>query len=281
MKKTIFISILLLVIAVVTFGQVTDSTATVTYTFGDTLSKFFSKNLWTLIFVGFTILSEWLGQTGKVKEGSIYATILNWIGKFIKSKAPLVQTKKAKFMTDEQVKASKPGIIPKILILSLILSGIGFTASAQKTHPLRWYPFEKQSFSTLKSNESGYSKDSTLFFGASIAYDVFIKEMKSGDYSIGTMPGFGYGIKWNPKKNPFGTASLLSFDVFGETRLDKEITTNNEVTTTAKYFNIKFLPMIGILDWVHVGCGPLFKIGVNGNKSYTDWMFAISISKTL
>ena len=39
--------------------------------------------------------------------------------------------------------------------------------------------------------------------------------------------------------------------------------------------------MIGILDWVHVGYGPLFKVGVNGNKGYTDWMFAISISKTL
>jgi hypothetical protein len=186
-------------------------------------------------------------------------------------------------MTDDQLKTIKPGfgMIPKILLLGIILSGIGLIASAQKVHPLRWYPFEKKDNFALKSIQSGYSKDSALFFGASVAYDVFIKEIKSGDYNIGTMPGFGYGIKWNPKKNPFGTASLLSFDIFGETKLDKEIITGTEIPTTAKYFNIKLLPMIGILDWVHVGYGPLFKVGVNGNKGYTDWMFAISISKTL
>ena len=99
MKKRLifFFAFLLFVAGGIVIAQVTDTTAQVTYHFGDSLSKFLSKNLWTLIFVAFTIISEWLGQTGKVKEGSIYAVILNWIGKFIKSKGEVVASKKAKF----------------------------------------------------------------------------------------------------------------------------------------------------------------------------------------
>ena len=105
MKKSIFV-VLLLLVAIVTFGQTTDSTATVVYTFGDSLAQFFTKNMWTLIFVAFTLISEWLGQTGKVKEGSIWAWVINQIGKILKNKT-VVQTKKAKFMNDEQLKSVK------------------------------------------------------------------------------------------------------------------------------------------------------------------------------
>jgi hypothetical protein len=171
----------------------------------------------------------------------------------------------------------------KKLLFLIVLGVFLIPLNAQKVHPLRIYPFKTTAINTDKAflKAPTTAIDSTLFFGASVAYDVFLKELKSGDYSIGTIPGFGYGIKWNPRKNPFHTASLLSLDIFGETRLDKEIKTDNDITTVAKYFNIRFLPMIGILDWVHIGYGPLFKIGVNGNKGYTDWMFSISLSKTL
>jgi hypothetical protein len=168
------------------------------------------------------------------------------------------------------------------LTLILLMSLFTISVNAQKVHPLRIYPFKHSEVNTDKALfKAPVTVDSTFFFGASVAYDVFLKEMKSGDYSIGTMPGFGYGIKWDPKKNPFHTSSVLSLDLFAETRLDKEILTDTETPTVAKYFNIRILPMLGILDWIHVGYGPLFKIGVNGNKGYTDWVFSISISKTL
>lgn len=132
MKKTIIL-ILLMIVTISTFGQVvTDSTASVTYSFGDSFSVFLQKNMWTLAFTAFFILSEWLGSTGKVKEGSVFALVLNWIGKFLRTKTDVVTTKKAKFMNENQYRVAKS---VKVVILAMVLTGLGISASGQNPMP--------------------------------------------------------------------------------------------------------------------------------------------------
>ena len=141
MKKTIILMILLCV-TVVTFGQVVqqDSTgsATVIYTFGDSLNQFLSKNWATIVFTLLFLLSEWLGQTGKVKEGSVWAWIINLVLKLVKSKATGVQTKKAKFMkVDDYIPTNRPNNVGsnhnhfRTVILICLLSTFGMSLSAQ------------------------------------------------------------------------------------------------------------------------------------------------------
>lgn len=271
MKKMLLFVIIFGAFLISAIGQVTDSTAVVTYNFGDSLLEFLKSNMWTLIFAALYLLSEWLGETNKVIEGSLWRRILNWVLEFLRKKATV---------SPKMKRVVQGGFIPRFLFIGIIFSVFTLSSSAQKAHPLRIYPFEKK---TVETNLLGTSAgiDSTVFFGAAIGYDVFVKEMKTGDYSIGTMPGFGYGIKWNPEWNPVHTQSFLSFDIFVESKLDKDVLDELEVPTIAKYYDIKVLPMVGLLDWVHIGYGPLFKVGVNGSEGYTDWMFAISISKTL
>jgi len=265
MKKIILLTIMFFAVLFSIAAQVTDSTATVTYNFGDSLVEFLKGNMWTLIFAVLYFVSEWIGETDSIPEGSIWRKLLNWALAFAKKKGTL---------------SSKMRKFTKILILGFILSCVGMSANAQKHHILRVYPFKTMQTQNLKDVRST-NIDSTIFFGASVGFDVFLKEQKSGDYSIGAIPGVGYGFKWDPKWNPVKkTASLLSLDIFTEAKLDKEIL-DTEIPTTAKYFNIRILPMVGLFDWVHIGYGPLFKIGVNGNDGYTDWMFGVSISKTL
>ena len=52
--------------------EVTDSIPIV-HTTGETLKDFFTNNAWNIALIVFLLVSEWLGSTGKVKEGSIYA----------------------------------------------------------------------------------------------------------------------------------------------------------------------------------------------------------------
>ena len=279
----------LLFMSVALFGQeVADSTgagsATITYDFGDSIKEFLTENWKALLAVALFFISEWFGETDMFPEGSIWRKVINWILAFAKKKVTQSpKIKKVNAIYNEKLNANKSKINSskgfKMLIFAVVLSGLTLGASAQKSHPFRIYPFQDRTELNLSGTTAGI--DSTVFFGAAIGYDVFVKEMKSGDYSVGTMPGFGYGIKWAPKWNPVNTQSFLSFDVFVESKLGKDVLDELGVPTIAKYFDIKVLPMVGILDWVHIGYGPLFKVGVNGSEGYTDWMFAISISKTL
>jgi hypothetical protein len=120
MKKLIIFPILLLIVTAAAIAQVVDTTHLV-HTQGESILTFLKNNVWSLALLVFAFVSEWLGQTGKVKEGSIYAWILNLIGKIIKSKAKMfnIQSKKAKFTS------------LTVLIFAVILSGIGLSVSAQ------------------------------------------------------------------------------------------------------------------------------------------------------
>ena len=127
-------------------------------------------------------------------------------------------------------------------ILLILVSSFVFSQ-----HPLRWYPFQNKNEKAINFT----SKDSTLYFSPSISFEAFTKEKYSGEYQIGIVPGIGYGLKYNPFK------------------------------WKSDYFNIKLIPTISILNWIHVGYGAVWKIGLRGNDNINTSVFAIGISKSL
>lgn len=219
MKKSILLSLLMLFVAFVAFGQqVTDSTSTVTYTFGDSFMQFLTKNMWTLLFTAFFIISEWLGQTGKVKEGSIWAWIINIIGKFLKSKTAVIKSKKAKFMDETQIKMAK-GL--KILVFGLLLSGIGLTASAQTSHtkgffkPVSMNPGLKEMGTKAGGSGIWLFRPTVEISAVQLTWN---KTNKNFDASALTSAGMGIGYQHfvdnNGKPyNNFGVNALMLFNV--------------------------------------------------------------------
>ena len=147
--KKYFAMFLLFVIAVFTFGQTTDSTAVVTYDFGDSFMEFLKTNLWTLVFVIMYFLSEWIGESEKIPEGSIWRKVVNFLLTLARKKAtesPKLKAMKAQMRME--MKASEPcdtceteaspkapkkksGKATKALIVAVLLSSFTFGVSAQ------------------------------------------------------------------------------------------------------------------------------------------------------
>jgi hypothetical protein len=118
-------------------------------------------------------------------------------------------------------------------------------------------------------------KDSTIYLGPSVSFDLFIKEKTTGQYKIGAIPGVGYGIKYNPfkwKKN-----FLIGIDLFAQANLSEEDNTHSGFD----YFNVDLLPVVTILNWVGIGYGPRFKIGLDGVPNTHTTLFSIGIRKAL
>lgn len=109
MKKVfcVFVMMFIAVIAVIAQEPV-DSTAVIPVDIvtGGTVLEFLKSNMWVLIFIGYSILEAWFGQTNWIKEGSVLAFIWNWIGRIIKKQIPSI---KGKYMNDEQLKTVRGG----------------------------------------------------------------------------------------------------------------------------------------------------------------------------
>jgi hypothetical protein len=157
------------------------------------------------------------------------------------------------------------------LILGLIIL-LTFNINAQKLH---WYPFSKNVENTNVKGQMKVQiafKDSTIFLAPSVAFDVFSKEKDTGEYNLGIIPGIGYGLKWNPYK--WKNDYLIGVDVFAQAAL-------NAPEGTSKYFNVRILPTFTLLNWIHIGYGPMWKIGLNGNSNINTSVFTLGISKSL
>lgn len=104
MKKLFMLFMLLFVGCIVLVAQEpVDSTAVnVDIITGGTVLDFLKNNMWVLIFVLYSLLEAWFGQTNWIKEGSVLAFVWNWIGRIVKKQIPSV---KGKYMSDEQIKA--------------------------------------------------------------------------------------------------------------------------------------------------------------------------------
>lgn len=151
-------------------------------------------------------------------------------------------------------------------LVTILLLSISLFSFSQ--HSLRWYPFKDKESKSIDFS----SKDSTLYLSSSVSFEAFTKEKYSGDYQIGIIPGVGYGLKYNPFK--WKTDYLVGLDIFAQSSLSK-------TKEDSDYFNIRIIPTISILNWIHVGYGAVWKIGLNGNKNINTSVFTIGISKSL
>lgn len=243
MKRKLFFLALFACLSIIAIGQVTDTTATVTYSFGDSLKDFLTKNMWTLIFTGFFLLSEWLGQTGKIKEGSVFALVINWIGKFLRSKA-VVKSKKAAFMDEVEYKMAR-GL--KIAIIAVLLSGIGISASAQSKWDGFFKPVTMEKVAGIKSaGQSQWLFRPAIELSAlQFTYDKTEKEwLSSSIQSAGVGIGYQHYITVNDKAyNDFGFNALLLFDLVPA-----------ETSATA----ISGALTVSALSFVNVGAGYTF-----------------------
>jgi hypothetical protein len=104
MKKYFVFVIMLFIAAIAVIAQEPVDSTQVDVITGGTVSEFLKNNMWVLIFIAYSLLEAWFGQTQWIKEGSVLAFIWNWVGKIIKKQLPSV---KGKFMTNEQIKAVK------------------------------------------------------------------------------------------------------------------------------------------------------------------------------
>lgn len=211
MKKLLF-TFMLLGVAMITFGQVVTDTIPVVHTTGESIGTFLKNNGWNLALIIFLLASEWLGTTGVVKEGSVYAWLVNMVGKIIRSKTDLVKTKKAKFMTEAQLKAVK-GI--KILVIGLFLAGMGLTASSQGKWTITKEDFQMSSKEARVQNKELYSfatnKDSIVYVknrvfirtaaNAAIVNLTYNKDLKKWDSDFLSLIGYGATVQWYTLEN--------------------------------------------------------------------------------
>lgn len=223
----------------------------------------------------FAIPEKWtsiLAIIQKILEAIVVA--LDWINEKTNK---LSKSQRAKFTPKytREPKAKRRFLSGKVIIIAVVLSGIGLSLQAQN-HPFRVYPFKTASKLIAAPGPDaypGFKIDSTVFFGASVSFDVFIKEIKTGDYEVGVIPGVGYGLKYAPAWNPFKTESFLSLDLFLQAALDNE--------AESRYFKIKVIPALGFLDWFHVGYGWMHGIGLKGTEDINSGIFVFSITRTI
>jgi hypothetical protein len=212
MKRSIILTMLFLFgVALATFAQVAD-TIPIVHTTGESIGTFLKNNGWYLALIVYAFLSEWLGTTGVVKEGSIYAWILNMIGKIIRGKTDVIQTKKAKFMNEAQLKAAR-GL--KILVIGLFISTLGITSYGQGGY--HWkitkndfkMPYTEALASKKKlayntsylatSLDSVYVKSKVFIRGAvaiTMVNHTYNKDLKIWDNIPLDLVGFGATFQW-------------------------------------------------------------------------------------
>lgn len=203
-KLKLLLLILLIALPALCFGAID-----IVYNDGDTFATFLKHNAWGLAATLFFLCSEWLGQTGKVKEGSIWAWIMNFVGKILRGKAETVKSKKAKFY------------LPKLLIIGLLLSGIS-TISVAQGHNRLFAPVENDFLLKMKANGTAVSNNTAwlprIAAGMSAAQMYYDKESKNWTTSSLNAVCFGYGfqhfIQANDKPyNDYGFNILVLLDI--------------------------------------------------------------------
>src|SRR5664279_101724 len=165
-------------------------------------------------------------------------------------------------------------LIMKKLILIISLMSVMMSVNAQ-SH--RIYPFNMKvesvvNYNIMKVGIQAAFKDSTIFLSPSVALTCFQKENDTGEYVIGVTPGIGYGIKWNPYK--WKNDYLVGVDVFAQAALSTQ-------DGNARYFNIRIIPTITILNWVCIGYGPMWRVGLNGTPNISTSVFTFGITRSL
>jgi hypothetical protein len=280
MKKLILLfSMLLLTVTV--FCQAADSTLIPALT-GVGISKT----------VSWLIAGALALIVGHLAVPQSWASVLTYVEKILflvysaiawfNDKTNKASKKQKKDKEDKKARNKKIQELIKQGVLVITLLFMVGAVNAQ-SHPLRWYPFKTGEYVAANPDDLTISeamKDSTIYFGPSVSFDVFQRESKTGDYTLGVLPGIGYGVKWNPFK--WEDSYLVGLDLFVQADVNESSETNNAGETIEnKYFTIDFLPVVTILNWIHIGYGPRWNIGLNGTKNMNTGVFLIGITKTL
>jgi hypothetical protein len=211
MKKLFAFLTLLAVTAFAVFAAQPDTIPTNIITGGDSILEILKSNWAVLAIIAYSCLEFWLGQTGKIKEGSFLALVLNFIGKFIRKQLPVV---KGKFMSEEQFKAVR-GL--KTIVIIIGLSFFSLAASAQGS----WDGFFKPKSGTPYTLKADGDKSVQWFFrpaaNMTALQFTYNKDLETFEASTFSSAGIGLGYQHYVEHNGiiinnFGLNLLLVLD---------------------------------------------------------------------
>lgn len=270
MKRKIFITVsFLAIISAFMFGQ--DSTQVVITTGQETLKEFFKANMWSLIFIAFyAIVETWIGSTGKIKAGSVPALIINWIGKFLRSKADLIKSKEDnravyKAKKEEALKAEKkkqfPNL-PRMIVIALAISGLSL-ASLQAQAPEQskwngfWKPVDGRIFisQNLASDGTEYTmENSAWLFRPSFTLTAmkFVPTKEEGKvFDVSSFTSGGVGVGYQRYVNNNGSP----YNIFGASAMILLDATPTKTTGAG----ISIAGAVNALEYINVGLGYDFR----------------------
>jgi hypothetical protein len=118
-------------------------------------------------------------------------------------------------------------------------------------------PLKSSVLSTGKDSVTFLQVDSSFWFGPSVSFDLYTREVKTGAQYFGLLPGIGYGAKWNPYN--WKDLYLLGFDLFFDSGF-----INDNLVINAKYLSIQVVPVFSILKYVHLGYGYRWNYSLSG-----------------
>lgn len=231
MKKKILFAAMLLTSVLALGQQTNDSTAVVVYNFGDSALEFLKQNAWTLVFALFYLLSEWIGESDKFPEGSLWRKVLNFIFELARKKATLsAKMKKVNAIYEKELKAAKPNIDLnkgfKVIAIGVLISAFAFTASAQSPaggflKPSKANPLVKEMVKTSESDLLKAGEPTGVWLlrpavGVVATQFTYNKDLKQLESAAFTKVGLGIGYQKftevnGEAYNSFGVNALLFF----------------------------------------------------------------------
>jgi hypothetical protein len=195
--------------------------------------------------------------------------------------------------------------LPKVSIMALIILSTSINA---QQHSLRWYPFEKKVIwpkpphdpphpymsaeippvpttpiphTTFKPYVSipvdttlHFVVNKSIFLSPSVGFNVYTYENSSHNYSYGSLPAVGYGIKYNPYFWNFGY--LIGLDLFASVA---EI--HNSVPGTHDYLKLDIIPVFSFITFIHIGYGYRWRLGAESPEIKNSSIFIIGLSLPL
>jgi hypothetical protein len=118
-------------------------------------------------------------------------------------------------------------------------------------------------------------RDASIWLAPSVGVDFFVRESGTGNYRAGIIPGVGYGFKWGDASDRDNLRPYAALDFFLQGALTDELSDHSGFD----YFNIDVLPVFTIYNWVSVGYGWRFKIGLEGVEGVNRNIFSFGLRK--
>lgn len=115
-----------------------------------------------------------------------------------------------------------------------------------------------------------------IWLGPSVGFDVFTYDTSTKQYAAGIIPGVGYGLKYKPAWWKLSDA-FLALDVF----VSAVLADDDPNHSGSDHFNIDVIPIITFMDWVSVGYGPRFQIGLDTEEGDHHGLFSFGVRKSI